>query len=133
MEPARQPQQSAGTEALQRVLDDLHAAARDVEGSLVVSRDGLTMAAQGVHLDVDRAGAVCTQAYALSGTAAAELQRGEPQEVLLKAAGGYVLVAPAGPEAKLAVLARPDANLGLVFLEARRAAHAVAAVFAGDT
>lgn len=132
-EPAERIAQSAGTEVLGRILADLHVDVKDIEGSLVISRDGLTMAAHGLHFDIDSAGAVCTELYGRGSALAAELHRGRVDEVLLKTELGYVLVAPAGMNAFLALLARPDANLGLVVLEIHRTAAAVAAVFAGES
>jgi predicted regulator of Ras-like GTPase activity (Roadblock/LC7/MglB family) len=117
---------------LTRILDELHADVKDIEGSLVISRDGLTMAAHGLSFDVDSAGAVCTELHGRGSALARELQRGRVHEVLLKTERGYVLVAPAGPELFLALLARADANLGLVFLEIHRTAQAVASTLDGQ-
>ncbi len=126
-EPARNMTQSAGTEALTHILANLHGDVKDIEGSLVISRDGLTMAAYGLNFDIDSAGAVCTELYGRGSALANELQRGQVDEVLLKTERGYVLVVPAGEELYLALLARADANLGLLFLEIHRTAEAVAA------
>ncbi len=126
-EPARNMTQSAGTEALTHILANLHGDVKDIEGSLVISRDGLTMAAHGLSFDIDSAGAVCTELYGRGCALANELQRGQVDEVLLKTERGYVLVVPAGEELYLALLARADANLGLLFLEIHRTAEAVAA------
>ncbi len=126
-EPARNMTQSAGTEALTHILANLHGDVKDIEGSLVISRDGLTMAAHGLNFDIDSAGAVCTELYGRGSALANELQRGQVDEVLLKTERGYVLVVPAGEELYLALLARADANLGLLFLEIHRTAEAVAA------
>lgn len=116
-----------GTEALQAVLHDLASASRDIEATLVVSRDGLTMAVHGTSGDVDRLGAVCASLLAQGQAAARELERGGLDEVLFKAEGGYVLLVQAGPAAMLALLAGPGANVGMLFLEARRAAQAICA------
>lgn len=132
-ELAEKMTQSAGTEALRSILADLHVDIKDIEGSLVISRDGLTMAAHGLSFDIDSAGAVCTELYGRGSALAVELHRGRVDEVLLKTERGYVLVVPAGEEAFLALLARPNANLGLVLLEIHRTAAAVAAVFAGQS
>jgi len=132
-ELAKKMTQSAGTEALGSILADLHVDVKDIEGSLVISRDGLTMAAHGLNFDIDSAGAVCTELYGRGSALAVELHRGLVEEVLLKTARGYVLVVPAGEDAFLALLARPGANLGLVLLEIHRTAAAVAAVFAGQS
>ncbi len=122
--------QTAGTESLLGILKDLHLDVKDIEGSLIITRDGLTMAANGLNFDVDSAGAVCRELYGQGSNLAHELHRGGLHEVLLKTDHGYVLVTPAGEKAFLALLARADANLGLIFLEIQRTAVAVAAAFA---
>lgn len=108
-----------GTESLQAVLSDLASALRD----------GLTMAVLGTSGDVDRLGAVCASLLAQGTATAQELQRGELAEVLFKAEQGYVLLVQAGPVAMLALLAGSGANVGMLFLEARRAAQVIAAAF----
>ncbi len=129
-EPAIRMTQSTGTETFTRILADLHLDVKDIEGSLVISRDGLTMAAHGLQFDADSTGAVCTELYGRGSALAEELQRGTVREVLLKTERGYVLVVPAGAQLFLALLARADANLGLVFLEIHRTAEALAATLA---
>ncbi len=129
LQHAGEPDTPSGVEVLQAILRDLSASLRDITGSVVVSRDGLTMASIGGGVDADRMGALCTEVFGLGQSTANELQHGDLQEILLKSDGGYALVTRAGPEAMLAVMARPDANLGLVLLEARRAANAIASTF----
>jgi predicted regulator of Ras-like GTPase activity (Roadblock/LC7/MglB family) len=46
--------------------------------------------------------------------------------VLIKGLKGYVLMTYAGGDAVLTVLAKPNAKLGLIFLDVKRAAESVA-------
>ena len=62
----------------------------------------------------------------LGERAARELARGQLQRVLIQGERGYVIMSAAGPEAVLTVLARANAKLGLIFLDMRRAAEALA-------
>ncbi len=55
---------------------------------------------------------------------ATELARGDLEQVMIKGNNGYVLLIHAGPEAVLSVIVRKEAKLGLVFLDASRAAKA---------
>ena len=45
---------------------------------------------------------------------------------MIKGDNGYILLIHAGPEAVLSVIVRKEAKLGLVFLDASRAAKAAA-------
>jgi predicted regulator of Ras-like GTPase activity (Roadblock/LC7/MglB family) len=44
---------------------------------------------------------------------------------LIQGEYGYVIMSSAGPEAVLTVLAKPNAKLGLIFLDIKRAAQAL--------
>ena len=55
-----------------------------------------------------------------------ELARGALDQVLIRGNNGYVLMTHAGDEAVLTVLARPNAKLGLIFLDVKRAAEQIA-------
>ena len=118
-EPSPSP---AGDERLRAVLNELHEESKDVQASMVVTRDGLTMTVVGSVVDPDKVGAMCSDLLRLCHSAAIELQRGDVEHVLMKASHGYMLLTPAGPQAMLAVMARPDANLGMLLIDTRRAA-----------
>jgi uncharacterized protein len=117
---------AAETGALQDILAGLNAACADIRLSLVVSSDGLTMATLGHVDDADRAGAMCAALLNLCRSTTLDLQRGAAEQVLVTGDGGAMLLTAAGPQAMLAALARTDTNLGLLLLEARRAATMVA-------
>ena len=61
----------------------------------------------------------------LGDRTAQELTRGTLEQVLIKGDRGYVLMTYAGEEAVLTVLAKPNAKLGLIFLDVKRAAHSI--------
>ena len=112
---------------LTSVLNDLNGTSADIEASGVISTDGLMMAAvlpQG--LDEDRVGAMSAAMLSLGDRTAKELARGTLEQVLIKGDNGYVLMTYAGEEAVLTVMAKPNAKLGLIFLDVRRAAESVA-------
>lgn len=116
---------TSGTETLQAILQDLNTASSDIRLSMVVSGDGLTMATLGEIDDADRAGAMCAALLALCRSTVSDLQRSEVQQLLVTGNEGCMLLTAAGPQAMLAVLARPHANLGLLMLDARRAAEMI--------
>lgn len=116
--------QRARSEKLVERLQELQRNTPDVEASALVSVDGLTIAsALPSGVEEDRVSAMSAAMLSLGERIAGELGRGGLDQVYVKGAGGYVLLAAVGTEAVLTVLARSTAKLGLVFLEMRRAAE----------
>lgn len=111
------------SEALRSILKDLEAATPDVEGSVVVSADGLVMAsALPADVDEDRVAAMAAALLALGERSAGELNRGSLEDVFVKGESGYIILMGAGRDAVLGALCRADAKLGMIFLDMRRAA-----------
>ncbi|MFN8038963.1 MAG: roadblock/LC7 domain-containing protein [Acidimicrobiales bacterium] len=111
---------------LSSILHELNGTSADIEASAVISTDGLMMAAllpQG--LDQDRVGAMSAAMLSLGDRTSNELARGTLDQVLIKGENGYVLMAHAGEEAVVTVLAKPSAKLGLIFLDVKRAAEGI--------
>ncbi len=109
------------------VLSELNGTSADIEASGIISTDGLMMASllpQG--MDEDRVGAMSAAMLSLGDRTAQELARGELEQVLIKGNHGYVLMTYAGKQAVLTVIAKPNAKLGLIFLDVKRAAASVA-------
>ncbi len=112
---------------LTSILAELNGTSADIEASGVISTDGLMMAAVLPQtLDEDRVGAMSAAMLSLGDRTAQELARGELEQVLIKGSRGYVLMTHAGREAVLTVLAKPQAKLGLIFLDVKRAAESIA-------
>ncbi|BBL74760.1 roadblock/LC7 domain-containing protein [Methylomagnum ishizawai] len=114
---------------LKSILNELNGTSADIEASGVISTDGLMMAAvlpQG--MDEDRVGAMSAAMLSLGDRTAQELERGGLEQVLIKGSKGYVLMTHAGHEAVLTVMAKPNAKLGLIFLDVKRAAESISAM-----
>lgn len=110
----------------QQVLEELKSSSADVEASALISTDGLMIAsALPQSMDEDRVGAMSAALLSLGDRAARELVRGTLERVLLQGQQGYVIMSSAGSEAVLTVLAKPNAKLGLLFLDIKRAAEAL--------
>ncbi len=108
------------------ILSDLNGSSADIEASAIISTDGLMMAAQlPAEMDEDRIGAMAAAMLSLGDRTAQELGRGTLEQVLIKGDKGYVLMTHAGSEAVLSVMAKPQARLGLIFLDVKRAAEAI--------
>jgi len=116
------------TELLVDRLRDLQASTPDVEASAIVSVDGLIMAsALPSSVEEDRVSAMSAAMLSLGERIASELGRGVLNQVYIKGNDGYVILMSVGAEAVLTVLARKEAKLGLIFLDMRRTAEALAA------
>jgi predicted regulator of Ras-like GTPase activity (Roadblock/LC7/MglB family) len=108
-------------------LRDLQAGTPDIEGSAVVSVDGLMMAsALPADVEEDRVAAMSAAMESLGERIAGELRRGNLEEVYVRGDDGYVFLKAVGEEAVLTVLARSGAKLGLIFLDVKRAAEDLA-------
>ena len=111
---------------LKSILEDLNESSIDIEGCAIISTDGLTIMAQlpdGV--DEDRVGALVAAMLSLGERTAIELIRGELDQLMIKGDKGYILMSHAGRNAVLAVIAQEGAKLGLIFLDAKRAAKKI--------
>lgn len=111
---------------LKTVLTQLNSSSPDIEASAVISSDGLMMASmlpQG--MDEDRVGAMSAAMLSLGDRTSQELTRGNLEQVLIKGSQGYVLLTGVGAEAVITVLVGPNAKLGLVFLDVKRAAESL--------
>ncbi|MDQ5768273.1 roadblock/LC7 domain-containing protein [Thiothrix litoralis] len=112
------------SEMLNSILSDLNGSSADIEASAVLSTDGLMMASMlPGGMDEDRVGAMSAAMLSLGDRTAEELARGALEQVLIKGARGYILMTHAGNEAVVTVLAKPNARLGLIFLDVKRAAE----------
>ena len=111
-------------DALKTILTSLSSTSGDIKSSAVISIDGLVMASDfPADLDEDRVGAMSAAMLSLGDRTAEELGRGALEQVLIKCDNGYILMTHAGHDAVLTVLAKPNARLGLIFLDVKRAAE----------
>ncbi len=115
--------------AVRSVLRELNAISSDIEASAAISTDGFIIGSvldQGV--DQDRFAAMCASLLALADRAAEEISRGEMKQVMIEGSLGLMLLVHAGADAVLAVASKPTVNLGMVFIEARKAAAKIKTV-----
>ncbi len=115
---------------LTSVLSDLNSSSADITASAVISTDGLPVAAllpRGV--DSDRVGAMAAALLALGNRTARELQCGDLEQVMVKGRNGYILLIQAGADTVLAVTANENAKLGLILMDARRAAKSIVDIY----
>lgn len=116
-------------ELLNSILGELNGSTADIEASAVLSIDGLMMASMlPSSMDEDRVGAMSAAMLSLGDRTSRELARGDLEQVLVKGHKGYVLLTHAGTDAVLTVLCKPNARLGLIFLDVKRAAEGISKV-----
>jgi len=113
---------TGGTEDIVSILKDMNNQCREIQLSMISTADGLTMSAVGTVLDPDQVGAMCTELMTVCNKAAKELEQGDLQQMILRCTNGCMFLMPAGDQAVLAIMSVPDVNLGLLILEAERAA-----------
>lgn len=103
-------------------LRDMQASSPDIEGSAIVSVDGLSIASALLpEIEEDRVSAMSAAMLSLGERIATELGRGGLEQVYIKGENGYVLLMSVGDEAVLTVMARKEAKLGLILLDMKRA------------
>jgi len=115
------------SEALRDALTTILEESFDIEGALVVSRDGLVMAAQlPAQLEDARVGAISAGVLNLGARSITQLACGEFSQILAEGSKGNIIVTEAGPKAAFVALTPQVVNLGMVFLEAREGAERIA-------
>ncbi len=109
-----------------------------VEGSVLVSIEGLVMAAyppvpEG-KIDTDnptsspQVAAMSAALIALGAQTLKRLAQGEMDRLLVEGETGGIIIVPSGTEAALAVTTRRNAKLGIVFHEVRRCSRQIATI-----
>ena len=115
------------TQQLVDRLRELQASSPDIEASVIVSVDGLSMAsALPPGMEEDRVSAMSAAMLSLGERIASELKRGSLEQVYIKGEKGYAILLSIGREAVLTALTRTEAKLGLILLDMRRASEELA-------
>ena len=101
----------------------------DIQAAAVVSTDGLIMAsALPDTVSEDRVSAMSAAMLSLGEQINKEVGLGALEQLYTRGSNGFVILLAVGTEAVLTVLARPEAKLGILLLELRKAAEDLAAV-----
>ncbi|HEX2916284.1 MAG TPA: roadblock/LC7 domain-containing protein [Chloroflexia bacterium] len=120
------------TDLLNDILDNLAVSlSGDVNGSAVVSTDGIIYAARfSSGVNVDRVGAIAATTLGISRRVAKDLSLGNSNETIIQCEGGFFLVIPVNDKCLLAVNIRKGGNLGMTRLEANDASAKINMVMA---
>ena len=112
---------------IENLLQNVTSRIADIEGLSVVTRDGLPIAsALTSSADEDRISAMTAAMLALAERVVVELERGDMDQMIIKGSSGLVVIMDAGEHAVLAGICKPNAKLGLVLLDMRRASKKLA-------
>jgi len=110
-------------ELIERHLIDLESLTPELEGTAVISVEGLMIASRLPNgLTDDLVASMSAAMLALGERIAHDLERGELSQVFIRGEFGYVLLMAVNENAVLTALASEEAKLGLLFLDMKRAA-----------
>jgi len=108
---------------LNAVLRSLQSSTPEIEASALISEDGLMIAsALPQHIDQMRVAGMSSTLLSLGTRAGQELSRGRMQQIIIRGDDGYAVMVRAAAGTLLLVLTTKEAMLGLIFLDASRAA-----------
>ena len=110
-----------------QLLEESKERIQEIEGLLLVTRDGLPIASTKMAdtTDEDRMSAMAAAALNLAERVVEELSKGHLKEMVIKGTEGLIIVIQVGEEAVLTATTSSDAKLGLILLELKRSAKAV--------
>ena len=98
-----------------------------LEGAVLTTADGLPVeSVLPANQSEERLAAMSAATLSLGERAVFELEKGELEQVTIKAEKGYVILTGIGEDAVLTIMAPHDAKLGLLYLEIRKAAEELA-------
>jgi predicted regulator of Ras-like GTPase activity (Roadblock/LC7/MglB family) len=101
------------------LLDDMTGRVGGVNGVVVLSSDGLLIAASSAvqESDAEHMSAIASAFHSLSRSASTQFNGGGVQQTVVEMDNAVLLVTAAGPGACVAVLATAEADLGAVAFE----------------
>jgi predicted regulator of Ras-like GTPase activity (Roadblock/LC7/MglB family) len=106
---------------LSRVVSDVRRSIPELNGVMVASADGLSVAHDFPEPDSERMAAMAATALGLGKRISERTSLGEMQETVVRGTHGYLVVYSAGEQAVLVLSGPFNANLGLMRIEARAA------------
>ena len=118
-------------EKMNSILRDLRAALQEIEAAVLISSDAMALASDiSDEADEETIGALSASVLSMGERASRDLKRGVLEQVYIKGDQGYLLLVHCGPDALLSLLVKPEAKLGVVFMEAKCTTEELARLFA---
>lgn len=116
--------QLSRAEKLQRLLEELREQAEGIRGALLVTENGLVVAA--VMDDAEQYGAIAANLFDMSRKASQRLEQGDVERIVIDAEQGTIVVFPVGKNVSLTAVVNKEAKLGLVLQLVARAVPRIA-------
>jgi predicted regulator of Ras-like GTPase activity (Roadblock/LC7/MglB family) len=112
-------QKTSATGDLTWLVDDLVERVAEARHAVVLSNDGLTIAASSdlARDDAEYLAAVASGFQSLARGAGRHFKGGPVRQTIIEMDAAFLFVTAAGPGACLAVLAEPEADMGLIAYE----------------
>jgi CheY-like chemotaxis protein len=106
---------------IQSILSEWQKGTEEIQGAVVVSMEGLALGAHMSYGSIsgEQLGALTAAIYKVGSKGVKALKRGPLEELYLRGAHGTIHLYVVGQKAILSVLARPEANMGMVHIESR--------------
>jgi uncharacterized protein len=118
-------------EKMNSILRELRSNLLEIEAAVLISSDAMALASDiSDEADEEMIGALSASVLGMGERAARDLKRGVLEQVYIKGDQGYLLLVHCGPDALLSMLVKPEAKLGVVFMEGKRTAEELAKLFA---
>jgi uncharacterized protein len=112
---------------LQDELQNFVFSSAEVQGAILASTDGLTLASVlSVEMDEERTAAMSASMISLGDRIGRELVRGSVDRIVMEGKKGYCILVGCTQEAVLLVLASADAKQGVLFLEIKQVVGRIA-------
>jgi len=116
-------------ETLYQTINQLRASIPELRGAIVASSDGLAIAhSLSNGEDPNRVAAMAATALGLGKRISESLNAGSLTETSVSGTNAQIYLYAAGQKGVLAVVAPAGANIGLIHMEAREAAKAIASI-----
>jgi predicted regulator of Ras-like GTPase activity (Roadblock/LC7/MglB family) len=110
-------------------LNDLDNSSDDIEASILLSIDGLVIAATlPMGINSDNIGAICAGAFLMGHHTSKECACGVLEQVIIKCAKNQIVISSAGIESILAVIIKPYANIERLFSSLKQSIEKIATV-----
>ncbi|MDI6831883.1 MAG: roadblock/LC7 domain-containing protein [Actinomycetota bacterium] len=117
-------------ERMNAVLRNLRSNLQEIEAAVLISSDAMALASDiSDEADEEMIGALSASVLSMGERAARDLKRGNLEQVYIKGDQGYLLLVQCGPDALLSLLVKPEAKMGVVFMEGKRTAEELARLF----
>jgi predicted regulator of Ras-like GTPase activity (Roadblock/LC7/MglB family) len=117
-------------EKMNSVLRQLRSSLQEIEAAVLISSDAMALASDiSDESDEEMISALSASVLSMGERAANDLKRGILDQVYIKGDQGYLLIVHCGHDALLSLLVKPEAKLGVVFMEAKRTAEELSKLF----